>query len=84
TPTQLAAELGVKYSTGNPNPRKVNSLLEQLGYQVKIQGQWSATEKAIAAKLCDRKPVDTNSRTQKDQLLWSEDVIAVLSEHSVP
>jgi hypothetical protein len=60
---------------------QVNKLLSGLGYQEKIQGQWSATKKAIAANLCDRKPVDTNSRTQKDQLLWSADIALVLKEH---
>jgi hypothetical protein len=82
TPTQIASELGFAYKTGNPNPQKVNKLLESLGYQQKIGNSWSPTEKAIAAKLCDRKPVDTNSRTQKDQLLWSERILVVLSEHS--
>ncbi len=33
TPTQLAAELGFNYKTGNPNPQAINSLLEKLGYQ---------------------------------------------------
>ncbi len=80
TPTQLAAELGFKYKTGNPNPQAVNSLLEKLGYQIKTAAGWSATEKAIADRLCDRKPVDTNSRSQKDQLLWSEEVISRLVE----
>lgn len=83
TPTQIAEQLEWYYSTGNPNPRKVNSMLEQLGYQVKIDKQWSATDKAINANLCDRKPVETNSKTQKDQLLWSDKVIDILAEHSV-
>lgn len=81
TPTQLAQELGIFYSTGNPNPRKVNDLLAQLGYQEKIGGQWSATDKA--KELCDRKPVDTNSRSQKDQLMWSRKILDILKEHSL-
>jgi hypothetical protein len=78
TPTQIAKELGINYKTGAPNPRWVNEKLEVLGYQEKVGGQWSATPKA--AGLCDRKPVDTDSRTQKDQLLWSADIIPVLQE----
>lgn len=81
TPTQLAENLNIFYATGNPNPRKVNELLEQLGYQIKISGAWSATDKA--KDLCDRKPVDTNSKTQKDQLLWSAKIIDVLREHAI-
>lgn len=81
TPTQIAQELGIFYSTGNPNPRKVNELLAQLGYQEKIGGQWSATAKA--KELCDRKPVDTNSRSQKDQLMWTRKIIDILKEHSL-
>jgi prophage antirepressor-like protein len=81
TPTQIAEELQLFYASGKGNAIKVNKLLSDLGYQEKIQGQWSATQKAIAANLCDRKPVDTNSRTQKDQLLWSADIALVLKEH---
>lgn len=79
TPTEIAKELGITYSTGNPNPQWVNKKLEKLGYQEKIGGQWSATPKA--AELCDRKPVDTNSRTQKDQLVWSANIIPILQEY---
>ena len=82
TPTDIAAKLKIFYKTGSPNPQVVNKLLAELGYQEKIEGQWSATDKAIAANLADRKPVDTNSKTQKDQLLWSADVIAILQEHT--
>jgi hypothetical protein len=84
TPTQIAADLGW-WSKSNPSaadPRRVNKLLAELGYQEQIGGRWSATEKALSANLCDRKPVDTNSRTQRDQLLWSADILAVLREHS--
>jgi prophage antirepressor-like protein len=81
TPTQIAEELQLFYSSGKGNAIKVNKLLSVLGYQEKIQGQWSATQKAVDANLCDRKPVDTNSRTQKDQLLWSVDIVLVLKEH---
>ncbi|MGL5059047.1 MAG: hypothetical protein ACRC62_03615 [Microcoleus sp.] len=79
TPTEIARELGVNYSTGNPNPQWVNKKLTELGYQEKVGGQWSATPKAEG--LCDRKPVDTDSRTQKDQLLWSTKIIDILKEH---
>lgn len=83
TPTQVAEQLGWKYKTGNPDPRKVNCYLVLLGYQEKVGKQWRATEKAISANLCDRKPVETNSRTQKDQLLWSDKIIDILKEHSI-
>lgn len=82
-PTQIAAELHWINRAGNPDARRVNWYLQKLGYQRKIAGRWSATDKAINADLCDRKPVDTNSRTQKDQLLWSADVIDILKEHFV-
>ncbi|MGL5075856.1 MAG: BRO-N domain-containing protein [Waterburya sp.] len=81
TPTQIASELGLNYKTGNPNPQAVNKLLESLGYQTKTDTGWSPTSKAIDAKLCDRKPIDTNSRSQKDQLMWNEKILIVLSEH---
>lgn len=83
TPTQIASELHWYCSTGNPDARKVNLILEHLGYQVKIAGSWSATEKAINANLCDRKPVETNSRTQKDQLMWSAKIVDILKEHAI-
>jgi phage regulator Rha-like protein len=81
TPTKIAEVLGLLYKTGSGDGSKVNSLLVKLGYQVSVGGKWSATDKAIAANLCDRKPVDTNSRSQKDQLLWSDAMISILQEH---
>jgi prophage antirepressor-like protein len=85
TPTDIAAELGwmCKSNVKSGDARRVNSTLETLGYQSKISGTWSATQKAIDANLCDRKPVETGSRTQKDQLLWSANVISILQEHSL-
>jgi prophage antirepressor-like protein len=83
TPTEIAVQLNILFSTGAGNAIKVNKLLADLGYQEKIGGQWSATDKATANNLCDRKPVQTNSRTQKDQLLWSADVVLLLKEHVV-
>ncbi len=81
TPTKIAEELGILYKTGSGNAAKVNSLLVQLGYQTLVGGRWSATDKAIAGGLCDRKPIETNSRSQKDQLLWSAAMIPILQEH---
>ena len=81
TPTKIAEELGLLYKTGTGDGSKVNSLLVKLGYQISVGGRWSATDKAIAGGLCDRKPVDTNSRSQKDQLLWSAAMISILQEH---
>jgi phage regulator Rha-like protein len=81
TPTKIAEELGLLYKTGSGDGSKVNSLLVKLGYQTSVGGKWSATDKAIKANLCDRKPVDTNSRSQKDQLLWSDAMISILQEH---
>lgn len=83
TPTDIAIEIGV-FCKSNPtsgDARWVNRKLEELCYQEKVAGKWSATQKAIDLNLCDRKPVDTNSRTQKDQLTWSADVIPILKEH---
>lgn len=83
TPTEVAVELGVfcKSSPNKGDARWVNKKLEDLGYQEKVSGQWSATSKADG--LCDRKPVDTDSRTQKDQLKWSVDILPVLQEHAL-
>jgi hypothetical protein len=86
TPTEIAVELEV-FCKSNPSKgdaRWVNQKLLELGYQEKIAGKWSATQKAIDLDLCDRKPVDTNSRTQKDQLVWSAQVVVILKEHALP
>lgn len=84
TPTQIALELKLfcKTNPDAPDAKAVNRLLTELGYQEPIAGKWSATQKAIGAKLCDRKPVDTNSRTQRDQLLWSVAILDILAEHA--
>lgn len=85
TPTQLAEQLGL-FCKSNPksgDARGVNKLLAELGYQTKVDGIWSATDKAINLNLCDRKPVETGSRTQKDQLMWSVDIVSILQEHVV-
>ena len=85
TPTKIAEELDwwCKSNSDRGDARKVNSELARLGYQESVGGRWSATDRAISAGLVDRKPVDTDSRTQKDQLLWSASILAVLREHSV-
>jgi prophage antirepressor-like protein len=83
TPTEIAQELGKTYKSGLGDARWVNQKLFELGYQEKIAGAWSATPKAINLKLCDRKPVETNSRTQKDQLMWSAKIIDILKEHVI-
>jgi len=79
TPTEVASEIGVYYKTGKPSPRKVNSLLESLGYQVKVQGKWSAT--GTGEKHSDRLPVSTNSKTDQDQLFWYDSILPILKEH---
>lgn len=81
TPTQVGEELGVRYKSGLGNARWVNQKLLELGYQEQIGKEWSATQKAINLNLCSRRPVETNSRTQKDQLFWSAKVIDILKEH---
>lgn len=85
TPTQIAVELGWYCKSNNTagDARKVNSELARLGYQEPIVGKWSATNKAINLNLVDRKPVETNSRSQKDQLLWSADIVSILQEFKV-
>jgi hypothetical protein len=85
TPTQIGEQLGLfcKSNAKSGDARRVNKLLQELGYQTKIDGIWSATDKAINLNLCDRKPVDTKSHSQKDQLFWSADVVAILEEHVV-
>jgi hypothetical protein len=85
TATQVAEQVGLfcKSNSKTGDARKINQLLQQLGYQEKVADRWSATDKAIALNLCIRKPVDTGSRTQKDQLFWSVDIVAILEEHVV-
>jgi hypothetical protein len=84
TPTKIAEELSwwCKSNPSKGDARLVNSELARLGYQESVGGRWSATDRAISAGLVDRKPVDTDSRTQKDQLLWSADILPILREHS--
>lgn len=76
TPTDIARELGLSYGTGNPNPRAANALLKQLGYQEKVSGDWQPTEKG--KPFCTRKPVDTNSRSDKSQLMWFSSILGEL------
>jgi hypothetical protein len=83
TPSDIAKELGLLHGTGTPNGNAANKLMESLGYLTKIDKIWVPTDKAVNAGYVDRKPVDTNSRTQKDQLLWSIDILPVLREHCV-
>jgi len=81
TPTMIAAELGLYYKTGNPSPKKVNTLLVELGYQHKVSGDWSATD--LGEKHAQRKPVATDSRSDKDQLRWYASILPILQEHIV-
>lgn len=85
TPTDIAVQLGwfCKSNEKSGDARRVNKKLSELGYQEKIGNAWSATQKAIDPNLCDRKPVETGSRTQKDQLLWSVDVLPILQEYAI-
>ncbi|NEZ64720.1 hypothetical protein D0962_18325 [Leptolyngbyaceae cyanobacterium CCMR0082] len=79
TPTEIAEELGLKCkTTPSPDPKAVNRLLQDLGYQEKIgkKSPWSATEKG--KPFSDRKPVSTNSKSDKDQLFWFASILDVL------
>ncbi|NEZ64628.1 hypothetical protein D0962_17845 [Leptolyngbyaceae cyanobacterium CCMR0082] len=79
TPTEIAEELGITCkTTPSPDPKAVNRLLQDLGYQEKIgkKSPWSATEKGDP--FSDRKPVSTNSKSDKDQLLWFASILDVL------
>jgi hypothetical protein len=79
TPTQIGEKLGVVYSTGRGDAVRINQLLQDIGFQEKIGSQWSATPKG--KPYSDRKPVDTKSRTQKDQLLWKASVLEILQDY---
>jgi hypothetical protein len=79
TPTQIGEKLGVLYSTGRGDAVRINQLLQDIGFQEKIGSQWSATAKG--KPYSDRKPVDTKSRTQKDQLLWKASVLEILQDY---
>jgi hypothetical protein len=80
-PRDIAKELGLLNGKGNPDSRAANALLSQLGYQENIAGQWQPTEKGQV--FCTRKPVDTNSRTDKMQLLWYSSILQELKPLSV-
>ena len=72
-------------ATGNPVGLLTESInegnLEQMGYQERIADMWSATSKAKG--LCDRKPVETNGKSHRDQLLWKLPIVDILKEHLV-
>jgi hypothetical protein len=76
TPTQIAAEMNILCkTTPNPSGAKVNTLLEQHGYQINLgKGKWSATDKG--EPFSERKPVDLKKKkADKDQLLWYASII---------
>ncbi|NEQ50580.1 MAG: hypothetical protein F6K11_10680 [Leptolyngbya sp. SIO3F4] len=78
TPTEIAEELGITCKTNsNPSPQEANKLLANLGYQYKVgsgkKSQWTPTEKG--EPFCDRKPIDTNSKSDKFQLLWKVSIL---------
>ena len=78
TATEIAEELGITCKTNsNPSGQNLNKLLANLGYQYKVgsgkKGQWTPTEKG--EPFCDRKPISTNSKSDKFQLLWRASII---------
>lgn len=78
-PTDLARELGLFNKSGNPDARAANKLLESLGYQTKVNGQWQPTQKGHSH--AEVKHVDTDSRTAKNQLFWLDTILPILQEH---
>ena len=81
TPTEVAEALGITCkTTPSPDPRAVNRVLRDLGYQEKIEGKsgWSATEKGESYS--QRMPVSTGSRSDKDQLFWFASILDVLRD----
>ncbi len=74
-PTDIGERLGILYKTGKGNGAKVNTLLKDLGYQVKSDGSppWTPTEKG--SPFCELKAIDTGSRSDKFQLLWKVSII---------
>lgn len=79
TPTEIAEALDIRCkTTPSFDPKAVNKLLRDLGYQEKIEGKsgWSATEKGNP--FSERKPVSTNSRSDKDQLFWYASILDIL------
>lgn len=74
TPTEIAAHLDMTYqSSGKPSPRAANSLLEAMGYQVKIDKQWTPTEKGKPFSVLN--PVSTDSKSDKFQLFWKVSIL---------
>lgn len=78
TPTNIGKELGIVFKTGRGNAIKVNQLLQELGYQTKVEADppWTPTEKGES--FCDRKPISTGSKSDKFQLLWKASIIGEL------
>ena len=73
-PTEIAEELGITCKTNsNPSPQGANNLLKELGYQYKVGKQWTPTEKG--EPFSERKAIDTNSKSDKFQLLWKVSII---------
>ncbi len=73
TATDIARSLDLYNGKGNPCPRKANLLLEQFGYQQRINGKWTPTGEGLEHSL--RKVVDVGGRTDKDQLVWFPSII---------
>ena len=46
-PADLAERFNITWSTGTPNGRAINDLLEKHGYQQKIFGKWKPTETGL-------------------------------------
>ncbi|EKU99749.1 hypothetical protein Lepto7375DRAFT_1817 [Leptolyngbya sp. PCC 7375] len=82
-PTEIAEKLGILFKTGRGNAAKVNTLLKELGYQVKSDGSppWTPTEKG--KPFCELKPIDTGSKSDKFQLLWRVSIIDELRNNGM-
>ncbi|MFG6095086.1 hypothetical protein SPB21_07540 [Leptothoe sp. ISB3NOV94-8A] len=81
-PTDIGEKLGILFKTGRGNAAKVNTLLKELGYQVKSDGSppWTPTEKG--KPFCELKPIDTGSKSDKFQLLWRVSIIDELRDQN--
>ena len=78
TPTEIAKELSLKTSKGNPNPQLANSLLKDVGLQKSVNGHWVLTEKG--AKFGESIPFTASSGHSGYQIKWSPKVLDLLKK----
>ncbi len=82
-PTDIAERLNVRFSSGSPDPKAANLLLEKVGLQVRAihaDGGWTPTEKGKKfAHWRDVPKAGAVAGCAVRQLFWREEVLSLLS-----